>query len=175
MIVAFELLHRRSRPITTVRFLTLHPLSIRRFRRSNQPKPFACHTSARRACNPNICHTSRIALLQVLCLPQIRKTGGGWGWGNRPIKHFAYRPASRSSTASESTCPRSIATFVPSGEKQNLSIRSEVKCVSWRGAELSSGCSHKLSVPLSRTTYTTALGSGANATGTVGEARWSKS
>jgi hypothetical protein len=37
---------------------------------------------------------------------------------------------SRRSTASDSTCPRSMANFVPSGENRNLSIRSEVKCVS---------------------------------------------
>src|SRR5216684_6802020 len=86
---------------------------------------------------------------------------------------FAYRGVSRSSTASDSKCPRSIASFVPSGENRNLAICSEVKCVSCRTGEASSGCSHRLSMFFSRTRYTTALGSGANAKG--GEALGSKS
>src|SRR6266403_4968687 len=71
----------------------------------------------------------------------------------------SHRPVSRSRTASDSTCPRSSAILAPSGENRNLRIRSAAKCVSWRAGELSSGCSHKLSTPFSRTTYTTALGS----------------
>src|SRR6266852_8009526 len=73
---------------------------------------------------------------------------------------FAYRGVSRSSTASDSKCPRSIASCVPSGENRNLATCSEVKCVSWRAGELSSACSQRLSTPFSRTRYTTALGSG---------------
>src|SRR5712664_1203857 len=84
-----------------------------------------------------------------------------------------YWGVSRRRTASDSTWPRSIASLVPSGENRNLAICSEVKCVSWRAGELSSGCSHRLSTPFSRTMYTTALGSGANARG--GEALGSKS
>jgi hypothetical protein len=35
-----------------------------------------CHTSAKRADNSFICHTSKIIRLKVLCLPHIRKKGG---------------------------------------------------------------------------------------------------
>src|SRR5208282_3187336 len=38
-----------------------------------------------------------------------------------------YREVSRRMTASDSLCPRSMAIFVPSCEKRNLSMRSEVK------------------------------------------------
>jgi hypothetical protein len=87
-----------------------------------------------------------------------------------PIPYWA---VSRSRTASDSTCPRSIASLLPSGENRYRDTCSELKCVSCRGGELSSGCSQRLSTPFSRTTYTTAFGSGANARG--GEARWSNS
>src|SRR5713226_5092833 len=48
---------------------------------------------------------------------------------------FAYRGVSRSSTASDSKCPRSIASCVPSGENRNLATCSEVKRVSVEGGE----------------------------------------
>ena len=80
---------------------------------------------------------------------------------------------SRRRTASDSTCPRSIASLVPSGENRNPAICSEAKCVTCRRGEPSSGCPHRLSMFFSRTTYNTDLASGANAKG--GEALGSKS
>jgi hypothetical protein len=38
--------------------------------------PFPCHTYEKCVRNPSICHTSKIAALQVLCLPHIRKRRG---------------------------------------------------------------------------------------------------
>ena len=44
------------------------------------PNPFPCHTYEKCVRNPSICHTSKIAALQVLCLPHIRKR-----WGCPPV------------------------------------------------------------------------------------------
>src|SRR5260370_42335917 len=41
-------------------------------------KSFRIRRSEKLTCNSLICNRSKIALLQPLCLPQIRKTGG-WG------------------------------------------------------------------------------------------------
>lgn len=44
----------------------------------------------------------------------------------------SYRDTSRSSTASDSVCPRIIASCAPSREKANCAIFYDVKCVSCR-------------------------------------------
>jgi len=70
-------------PLTTSFFFNLLPprpdvQTFRPFRLSDDPsKPFNCHTSENRARNSSICHTSKIIRLKVLCLPHIRKKGGG--------------------------------------------------------------------------------------------------
>src|SRR3979411_1086581 len=43
---------------------------------SNCPNPPPCHTSAKFPRNSFRCHTYKFALLQVLSLPHIQKTGG---------------------------------------------------------------------------------------------------
>jgi hypothetical protein len=52
--------------------------------------------------------------------------------GGAPLQINRQRERSRSSTASDSVCPRSKAICKPSGENANCAIRSDVKCVSWR-------------------------------------------
>src|SRR5712664_1007300 len=44
---------------------------------SLSPKFFPCHRSAKRVSNSFACHTSKITLLQALCLPHIRNPRGG--------------------------------------------------------------------------------------------------
>ena len=63
-----------------------------------------------------------------------------------------YFPVSFSRTTSDSSSPRSMARREPSCEKTKRRMRSAVKCVSGLLAEPSSGCAHKLSTPLLRTT-----------------------
>jgi len=65
---------------------------------------FPCHTSAKSARNPFPCHTYDFALLQVLTLPHIQKTGGcpSFKWhshfwlcassGSLPHRFFASQP-----------------------------------------------------------------------------------
>ena len=91
----------------------------------------------------------------------------------RSLSGIVQCEVSRRRTASDSMCPRSMASLVPSGENRNPAICSEVKCVTCRRGEPSSGCPHRLSMFFSRTRYNTDLASGANAKG--GEALGSKS
>ena len=58
---------------------------------------------------------------------------------------------SRIRTTSESIWPRMMANFLPSGDQAKLSpMCSDLKLVSWRPADPSSGCSQRLSTSWSR-------------------------
>src|SRR6266849_3193885 len=59
--------------------------------------------------------------------------------------------------------PYHVDDLDPSFQYAYPRIFSEVKCVSWRRADPSSGCTHRLSTPFSRTEYKTAFPEGMNA------------
>src|SRR6266478_6016720 len=62
---------------------------------SNCPNSFPCHTSAKFTRNSFRCHTYKFALLQVLSLPHIQKTGGCPPFGSAAV----LPPLSRSPTS----------------------------------------------------------------------------
>src|SRR5712671_4296351 len=68
------------------------------------PNSFPCHTSAKSARNSFRCHTYKFALLQVLSLPHIQKTGGVPFGVRRSCRRFHNRHPRAQSTISSRCC-----------------------------------------------------------------------
>src|SRR6266478_6021181 len=73
---------------------------------SNCPNSFPCHTSAKFTRNSFRCHTYKFALLQVLSLPHIQKTGGVPLGVRRSCRRFHARQLS----APNQPCQRGATT-----------------------------------------------------------------
>jgi hypothetical protein len=105
---------------------------------------FSCHTLERHRRNSFPCHTYKNTVSKSFACHTSENSGGSPRRSiernhhprtDRERKYLwvvtwsCYLEVSRSNTASDSTCPRSIASLLPSGEKRYLMICSALKCV----------------------------------------------